>query len=89
MTRPRDDTGAALLETVGLMAAVAVLIAGLVATGGCQPARRAPVRAVDEIRALVRPPAPPRVRATGPRRRPAPSRPRPRPPATPVPTWLR
>lgn len=83
--------GAAAMETVGLIAAIAVLVAGLVAIGSCQPRRSAPVPAVKELRDLLDRPErvrrPPRTRPSRPRA-PRPRPPRERPPGIGIPEWF-
>jgi len=77
------------METVGLVVAIAVLVAGLVAIGSCQPRRTAPVPAVKELRDLLD--RPERVRRPPRPRPPRPPRPRPpreRPPGVGVPEWF-
>jgi hypothetical protein len=79
------------METVGLIAAIAVLVAGLVAIGSCQPRRSAPVPAVKELRDLLDRPErvrrPPRTRPSRPRA-PRPRPPRERPPGIGIPEWF-
>jgi len=94
--RMSGERGASAAEYLGVVAAVAVLLSGLVAVGEHRVRRQAPV---DPVEVLVRavsvpaPPRPPRARpAPGTRARPAPAprRPRRAPPERPVvevPRW--
>lgn len=86
-TNPR---GSALVEYLGVVAAVGVLMLALLVVRTHQPSRHPPIAPVAGIAALVAgPPPPPRARPRTPSRPrpPRPSRPRPPRPSVLVPTW--
>jgi hypothetical protein len=82
--------GSALVEYLGAIVVVGMVMLGLLALRPHQPSRTPPVEPVDRLRALVMPPAAPRVdrpaRATRPRPR-RPARPRQLRPTVLVPGW--
>jgi hypothetical protein len=88
----RGERGASAVEYLGLVAAVAILMGGLLAVGEHRVRREAPVDPIAVLVRVVTPPAappPPRVRRAGARPRAA-RRTRPAPPPRPVvdvPRW--
>ncbi|MDX6646083.1 MAG: hypothetical protein QOK40_1810 [Miltoncostaeaceae bacterium] len=90
---PVGAAGSAVAEYLGLIAAVAAVVAGLLVLRPHVVSRRPPVRPLAPfVRILgeLAPPSPPRAapRRPAPPGRPAPRRPRPAPLVVPLPTWL-